>query len=210
MGDRCVKIGLGILSSSQAMIADAINYYSDVLIVAAICGGTILATKEPDKKHPYGYGRIEYVGELLIALFIIYNGLMAMKGNIVKMLHPVEPHYTAAGIAILTITVIAILAAILYVATGINLDAYIGLLIGFLVTKAGATMLFKTISNILGNEHTFKEANEIKKTIASFDAVYDLNNEDRHNQFRRIEREVFERYPDYKIQIQMDLNLVQM
>lgn len=67
----CIKIGLGILSSSQAMIADAINYYSDVLIVAAICGGTILATKEPDKKHPYGYGRIEYVGELLIALFMI-------------------------------------------------------------------------------------------------------------------------------------------
>ena len=55
------KAVIGILSSSIAIITDAINNLSDGLSSLITIIGTKLASKKPDKKHPYGYGRIEYI-----------------------------------------------------------------------------------------------------------------------------------------------------
>jgi cation diffusion facilitator family transporter len=55
------KAVIGILSNSIAIISDAINNLSDALSSIITIVGTKLAGKSPDRKHPYGYGRIEYM-----------------------------------------------------------------------------------------------------------------------------------------------------
>lgn len=54
------KAVVGLIASSIAIILDAVNNLSDALSSIITIIGTKLSGKRPDKKHPYGYGRIEY------------------------------------------------------------------------------------------------------------------------------------------------------
>ncbi len=54
------KAFVGILTNSIAITLDAVNNLTDALSSIITILGTKLADKAPDKKHPYGYGRIEY------------------------------------------------------------------------------------------------------------------------------------------------------
>ena len=60
------KAFIGLLSNSIAIISDAINNLSDALSSIITIVGTKLAGKAPDKKHPYGYGRIEYMTSIIV------------------------------------------------------------------------------------------------------------------------------------------------
>ena len=60
------KALVGLLSNSIAIISDAINNLSDALSSIITIVGTKLAGKKPDKKHPYGYGRIESITSTLL------------------------------------------------------------------------------------------------------------------------------------------------
>ena len=53
------KAAVGVLSNSIAVVMDAVNNLSDAMSSLITIIGTKLAGKEPDKKHPLGYGRIE-------------------------------------------------------------------------------------------------------------------------------------------------------
>ncbi|MBR0403209.1 cation diffusion facilitator family transporter, partial [Candidatus Saccharibacteria bacterium] len=61
------KATVGLLSNSIAIITDAVNNLSDALSSIITIIGTKLAGKAPDKKHPYGYGRIEYITSLVVS-----------------------------------------------------------------------------------------------------------------------------------------------
>ncbi|SDB15706.1 cation diffusion facilitator family transporter [Eubacterium oxidoreducens] len=106
------KVVAGVLSSSSAMIMDAVSYYSDVLVALVVLVGVVLAHKEADQKHPFGYGRIEYISTMLIALFLLYTGVQslvgAMQGLIAWMEAPLDydPSYSAASIFILVLTLV--------------------------------------------------------------------------------------------------------
>lgn len=69
------KIAFGFISSSKALIADGIHSFSDLStdIVAII--GNKLARKEPDLKHPYGHGKLEYLTSLMIGVVILILGI---------------------------------------------------------------------------------------------------------------------------------------
>ena len=69
------KAAVGILSNSIAVILDAINNLSDALSSVITIVGTKLSNKKPDKKHPLGYGRIEYLSALLVAGTLLYAGI---------------------------------------------------------------------------------------------------------------------------------------
>ena len=68
------KTTIGLLSNSIAIVLDAVNNLSDVASSLITIVGTKLAGKEPDKKHPFGHGRIEYLSAMLIAVIILYAG----------------------------------------------------------------------------------------------------------------------------------------
>ena len=69
------KAGIGLISHSIAITLDAVNNLSDALSSVITIVGTKLAGREADKKHPFGYGRIEYLSSLIIAVIVLYAGI---------------------------------------------------------------------------------------------------------------------------------------
>lgn len=76
------KAFVGIIAGSISIIMDAINNFTDALSSIITIIGTKLANKKPNKKHPYGYGRIEYMTSTLIAMLILFAGFMAIYESI--------------------------------------------------------------------------------------------------------------------------------
>ena len=72
------KAFVGFISNSIAVISDAVNNLSDALSSIITIVGTKLAGRAPDKKHPYGYGRIEYMTSLIVSGIVLYAGITAM------------------------------------------------------------------------------------------------------------------------------------
>jgi len=69
-----VKLVIGSLAGSLALLADGIHSLSDVATDAAVLLGLRLGSKEPDKSHPYGHGRAETLSAGIIALVLILVG----------------------------------------------------------------------------------------------------------------------------------------
>ena len=109
------KAVVGILSSSIAIILDAVNNLSDVMSSVITIIGTKLAQKRPDKKHPYGYGRIENLSTSLIAVIVLYAGVTSLVESIKKIIHPPVPDYSAAAIIIVASAVVVKILLGLYV-----------------------------------------------------------------------------------------------
>lgn len=76
------KAFVGFLAGSISIILDAINNFTDALSSIITIVGTKLANRRPTKKHPYGFGRIEYVTSTLIAMLILFAGGMAVYESI--------------------------------------------------------------------------------------------------------------------------------
>ena len=82
------KAGVGFASNSIAVILDAVNNLSDALSSIITIVGTKLAGKLPDKKHPLGYGRIEYLSALIVSGIVLYAGITAAVESVKKIIHP--------------------------------------------------------------------------------------------------------------------------
>ncbi len=76
------KAFVGVIAGSVSIIMDAVNNFTDALSSIITIIGTKLASKKPNKKHPYGYGRIEYITSTLIAMLILFAGAMAIYESI--------------------------------------------------------------------------------------------------------------------------------
>ena len=88
------KFIVGLIANSIAIILDAVNNLSDALSSLITIVGTKLALKQPDKKHPYGHGRIEYLSATIISIIIIYAGLMCLNETKKKIINPPELDYS--------------------------------------------------------------------------------------------------------------------
>lgn len=88
------KLIVGLIANSIAIIVDSVNNLTDALSSIITIIGTTLASKKPDKKHPYGYGRFEYLSALSISIIILYAGITAAVEAIKKLLSSYQPNYT--------------------------------------------------------------------------------------------------------------------
>lgn len=95
------KATVGLLSNSIAIITDAVNNLSDALSSIITIIGTKLAGKAPDKKHPYGYGRIEYITSLVVSTIVLYAGITAFIESVKKIIAPEEVDYNATTLIVL-------------------------------------------------------------------------------------------------------------
>ena len=109
------KAIIGIAVHSTAMVLDAVNNFSDVLSSVVTIIGTKIASKKPDKKHPLGHGRVEYLAQMIIAALILYAGITALWESIKKIINPVEPEHSAASLAIIAVAVVVKIVLGLYV-----------------------------------------------------------------------------------------------
>lgn len=100
------KAAVGLLSGSIAVTLDAVNNISDVLSSVITIIGTKLAGRRPDKKHPYGHGRIEYLTELIIAVIILYAGVTSMVESVKKIIDPTLPNYSTVSLLIIAVAVV--------------------------------------------------------------------------------------------------------
>ncbi len=82
------KIIIGIMSSSVAIVADAVNNFTDAASSIISLIGFKLSEKPADKEHPYGHGRYEYLAAMGIAVIIIVIGIELFKSGIEKILNP--------------------------------------------------------------------------------------------------------------------------
>ena len=74
-----VKLLIGLISNSIAIISDAINNYSDVLSSIVTIVGTKIASKKPDRNHPYGHGRFEYITAFIVSAIVLYAGFITLS-----------------------------------------------------------------------------------------------------------------------------------
>ena len=100
------KAIIGLLTHSIAVTLDAVNNLSDALSSVITIVGTKLASKLPDKKHPLGHGRVEYITALLVAGIVLYAGITSGIESVQKILHPVKADYNTVSLIIIALAVV--------------------------------------------------------------------------------------------------------
>jgi len=111
------KALIGIISSSISIVLDAVNNLSDALSSVITIIGTKLAGREADKKHPFGYGRIEYLSSLVISGIVLYAGVTSLVESIKNIINPKEPDYSAVSLVIVGLAVFVKIGLGLFVKT---------------------------------------------------------------------------------------------
>ncbi|MBQ6505325.1 MAG: cation transporter [Flexilinea sp.] len=100
------KAAVGLVSHSIAVVLDAVNNLSDALSSVITIIGTKLASRKPDKKHPLGHGRIEYLSAMIVAAIVLYAGLTSLIESVKKIIHPETPNYSIVSLVIIASAVI--------------------------------------------------------------------------------------------------------
>ena len=100
------KAVIGLLSHSIAIVLDAVNNITDAGSSLITIVGTKLAGKEPDKKHPFGYGRIEYLSAMIIAVIVLYAGITSLVESVKQIVHPQTPDYKPVSLIIVAVAVV--------------------------------------------------------------------------------------------------------
>ena len=100
------KAIIGLFSNSIAIILDAVNNLSDVLSSIVTIVVTKLATKFPNKNHPLGYGRIEYMSAMIVSAIVLYAGITSILASIKRIINPEPSDYSIISLIIIAVAVI--------------------------------------------------------------------------------------------------------
>ena len=100
------KAAVGLASHSIAVVLDAVNNLSDALSSIITIVGTKLSGKLPDRKHPLGYGRIEYLSAMIVAGIVLYAGITSAVESVKKIIHPETPEYGTISLVIIAVAVV--------------------------------------------------------------------------------------------------------
>ena len=208
------KALIGFASNSIAVMLDAVNNLSDILSSVITIAGTRLAGRTPDREHPLGHGRIEYLAAVLVAGLVIYAGVTSLVESIRKIVRPEVPEYTPVSLALLAMAVAAkivlgvvvmkrgraaksdaliasgedafydavisasvLASALIFVWTGVSLEAWVGVLIALIIIRAGLKVALHTLDDILGrraDENLSRKIREILLEDGTVRGAYDL------------------------------------
>ena len=100
------KAAVGLISNSIAVTLDAVNNLSDALSSVITIIGAKLCAKPPDKKHPLGYGRIEYLSSMIVAAIVLYAGITSLVESVKKIIHPEATDYGTVSLIIIAVAII--------------------------------------------------------------------------------------------------------
>ena len=118
------KAAIGLLSNSIAIVLDAVNNISDAGSSLITILGVRLASREPDKKHPFGYRRIEYLSAMIIAILILYAGITSFIESAKQIIHPNTPEYSTISLIIVAVAVaVKILLGTYVKNTGVRINS---------------------------------------------------------------------------------------
>ncbi|MDY4015535.1 cation diffusion facilitator family transporter, partial [Parafannyhessea umbonata] len=100
------KAVVGMLTHSIAVTMDAVNNLSDAMSSVITIVGTKLAGKAPDKRHPLGYGRVEYLSATIISIIVLYAGVSSLIESVKGIVAPQTPSYTPTSLVIIAAAVV--------------------------------------------------------------------------------------------------------
>ncbi|MBQ8076887.1 MAG: cation transporter [Eubacterium sp.] len=100
------KAIVGMVSHSIAVTLDAVNNLSDALSSVITIVGAKLGAKKPNKKHPLGYGRIEYLSSMLVAAIVLYAGITSLVESVKKIISPETPDYSTVSLIIIAVAIV--------------------------------------------------------------------------------------------------------
>ncbi len=208
------KALVGIVSHSIAVLLDAVNNLSDALSSIITIVGTKLSGRLPDKKHPLGYGRVEYLSAMVVSGIVLYAGITSAVESVKKIIQPEQPDYSVVSLVIIAVAVAVKIAlgryvkaqgkkvnsgslvasgsdamfdailsasvlacALLFMLTGLSLEAYVGAVISVFIIKSGIEMMIETLNEILGMRADKETTDRVKALLREEDPVrgaYDL------------------------------------
>ena len=100
------KAAVGLMSNSIAIVLDAVNNTTDALSSIITIIGAKIAGKKPDKDHPLGHGRSEYISALIVAGIVLYAGITSLIESVKKIINPVHAHYSTASFVVVGVAII--------------------------------------------------------------------------------------------------------
>ena len=100
------KAVAGWIAGSVAIIMDAVNNLSDALSSVITIVGTKLSEKPADRKHPFGYGRVEYFSAIIISVIVLSTGILSLVESVKKIFNPTHPSYTAVTLTIIIVAIV--------------------------------------------------------------------------------------------------------
>ena len=101
-----LKALVGMATHSIAITLDAVNNFTDAGSSVITIAGTKLASKKPDKKHPWGHGRIEYLSAMLLGALVLSAGISSLIEAVRKIIDPRTPEYTSVSLILVAICVL--------------------------------------------------------------------------------------------------------
>ena len=112
------KAAVGFIAGSVAIVLDALNNLTDALSSTITIIGTKLSNKKPDRKHPFGHGRVEYITSTLIAALVLFAGGMAIYESIISIIDYFKegkmPDYSVVSLIIIGAAVLVKLGLAIY------------------------------------------------------------------------------------------------
>ncbi len=200
------KMIAGLLSKSIAITADAFNNLSDAASSIITLVGFKLAGAKPDRAHPFGHGRMEYLSGLAVAALILIMGFELIKDSIDKILHPSDTDFSVLILMILLVsiavklymafynnsvgkkigsatiravatdslsdsimTAVVIVASLIQYFFGLHVDGICGVVVGFMVLKAGVSAAKELIDPLLGVPPTKEFVEQVEDIVLHFD-----------------------------------------
>ena len=109
-----IKVIVGFISSSQAMIADAFNSASDILSSFMTYIGNRVASKDADDDHNLGHGKAEYIYSMLISIVMFILGAKIFIDSILSILKPNDFQFTIWLVIVCIVTIVVKLFLYLY------------------------------------------------------------------------------------------------
>lgn len=198
------KVVLGLFASSIAIVSEGVNNASDAMTSVLTLVGSRLAGKHPDAKHPFGYGRVEYLTSLVIAGLILFTGIEMLISSVRLIFEPSGLNVSVPALAVVAVSAVikfllgvftvsagkrsgsgalvgvgldcrndsfisgvTILSAVIFIVSGVSVDAYVGALMSLLVVKAGFDVLRDTVSELLGRPGDAELAAKLYREIRS-------------------------------------------
>ena len=126
-----VKYIIGTMAGSLAVVSDAFNSLSDMGSSLLSIIGSKLSNKRPDKDHPFGHGRYEYIFSLIVSFVIVIMGFELLTSSIEKIRNPVPIKFSVIPFVILACTMLVKLWMFSY-------NKYLGKKINSEILKAAA------------------------------------------------------------------------
>ncbi|MDR0974707.1 MAG: cation diffusion facilitator family transporter [Ruminococcus sp.] len=101
-----VKLTAGLLMASVAIISDAFNNLSDMGSSVVVLISAKAAAAHPDKEHPFGHGRVEYIASLIVAIIIVFVGFELGRTSVLRIITPESTDFSWVLTIILALTVL--------------------------------------------------------------------------------------------------------